>query len=204
MKRLTLFALVAVLSASCSAGGGGGGDAKPLVETPYYPLKIGNTWTYSVAGEQAKVVNKVVAHERKGDMMCAKIESTSDGKVIGSEHIGVTEQGIYRCALNGSEPSSPIQLFKLPPRVGDEWKLDAKVAGDKLTGKVKVDTEETNVPAGGFKQPFVARNTLEVNGRPFGTQNYFVKDIGLVKTQIDGLGGRKPAVLELEKFTLVK
>src|SRR5579885_1199326 len=112
-----------------------------LNETPYYPLKVGSTWHYR-AGE-SKFTIRVAGHEKVGDVTCALLETIREGKVVGSEHLAVTADGVYRYDFtlpqSQSDPKDktktvkqpvkqslkpPILILKLPPKSGDGWKVD--------------------------------------------------------------------------------
>jgi len=112
MKRLTTLAAALVILGAPIAWVRA--DDK-VGDSPYYPLKVGNAWTYNGPGN-TKLVNKVVGHEKIGDVMCAKIETQVDGKAVAFEHIGVTADGVYRYSLNGMKADKPILILKLPPR----------------------------------------------------------------------------------------
>src|SRR5437763_15343656 len=74
-------------------------------ESPYYPTKIGSTWTYRLGDK--KITAKVTKHEQKGGYMCALVESTIDGNPAASEHIAVTKEGLVRTSYGGQVPDKP-------------------------------------------------------------------------------------------------
>ena len=115
MERLVTLAAVIVLAASWTTARADDKDKDKVGVSPYYPLKVGNSWTYSGPMNVA-VVNKVVAHEKIGGVMCAKIETEVNGKVQGSEHIAINKDGIYRYTLNGKEFEKPIMILSCRPR----------------------------------------------------------------------------------------
>src|SRR5207248_9661704 len=124
MTRLAILAvLIALVNSLLIASG-----QDKLEESSYLPLKVGNSWTYQTfdGSRRITLVNKVVAHEKVGDAMCAKIETYVDGKAVANEHVAVTKDGIYRFTLNGQKLDKPAQLMKLPPMNGDERKIDTK------------------------------------------------------------------------------
>src|SRR4051812_24542641 len=57
-------------------------------ETPYYPLQIGNTWSYRIGDNRYSL--KVAKYEKVGDLNCARLEMVVNGKVVATEDIGVT------------------------------------------------------------------------------------------------------------------
>jgi hypothetical protein len=187
-----------------------------LKEMSFYPLKVGTTWHYR-AGE-SKFTIRVARHEKVGDTLCALLETTRDGKVVGSEHLAVTGDGIYRHDLTSpqvqSDPNDknkklktlvkqtlkpPILILKLPPRNGDGWKIDSKGDGKTFRGNFLVAEQEVTVPAGTYKTFRVASQDLEVNSLKPNITTYFAQGVGMVK-QIIEMGDAKIEI-ELEKFS---
>jgi hypothetical protein len=162
----------------------------------YYPMKIGNTWTYNGPG-MVKLVNKVVAHEKIDGVLCAKIETQVGGNVLAFEHIGVTADGIYRYSLNGVKVDKPVCILKLPAKPGTQWKVNAKVGAETITGQLKTTVEQVQVPAGTFRA-VVASGKMEGGGQVIEAANYFVQGVGIAKIKMDVAG--MSLVVELEKF----
>ena len=190
-----------------------------LKETPYYPLQVGTTWHYRCGDGKFSV--RVVKHEKVGDTLCALLESTRDGKVVGSEHLAVAADGVYRHDLTNyilpkrnaqvggktvpveqtvkETPKPPLLVLKLPPKKGDGWKIDSKGDGKAFQGGFKVDEQEVTVPAGTYKRTFrVISQDLEVNSLKPIITTYYAEGVGMVKQEIE-VGDAKAAI-ELEKF----
>lgn len=172
-----------------------------LAETEYYPLRVGTTWHYK-SGD-GKIIVRVVKHEKVGDVLCARLETTRDGKVVGTEHLAVTDEGVYRHDLtqpdaNGKmvthTPKPPIRVLKLPPKKGDNWKVDTDLAH----GRFNIDESEVKVPAGTYQTIRVRSEDLEINGlKPTFTWHY-AKNIGMVKQVMQE--GNVTVEIVLEKF----
>jgi hypothetical protein len=198
VKLRTLLAAVALaaLAAAARADDGPG-------ETPYYPLKVGTTWTYrdADAPAAAKVVVKVVKHEKVGDVPCARVETHSGGKATGFEHVAVTGDGVYRHSINGLRPDKPLLILKLPPQKGDEWPVAGKLGSETFAGTMTTAEETVAVPAGKY-QAFVVSGKVRVGDAALTTEHAFVKDVGVarIRTEVKGQAVR----LELEKFELGK
>jgi hypothetical protein len=184
-----------------------------LKETPYYPLQVGTTWHYR-AGE-GKFTIRVAKHEKVGDTLCALLETTRDGKVVGSEHLAVADDGVYRHDLTAMLPQPnasdktkeapitqemkpPILVLKLPPKKDSKWKVESKSGGQTFRGEFQMKEEEITVPAGSYKSWRVASQDLEVNAIKPTITTYFAEGVGMVKQVIE-VGDAK-AVIELEKF----
>src|SRR5438067_555865 len=76
-----------------------------LAESPYYPLKVGNTWHYK-AGE-AKIVFKVAKYEEFEKQLCARLETSVGDKVVAVEHVAVKDDGVYRHAYSNTKVDPP-------------------------------------------------------------------------------------------------
>ncbi len=197
MKRLVILAAALVAAASWTAAHAD--DTDKVGESPYYPLKIGTTWTYT-APMNKTIVAKVVAHEKKGGVMCAKIESSADGQVQGTEHIGITKDGIYRYTLNGKDADKPILILKLhdgAPKADDEWKIDAKIGSDEVSGTMRTADEKISVPAGKY-DAISAGGKLEAGNQSVTATSFFVKDVGVAKIKM--VINNQTIDVELTKF----
>lgn len=167
-------------------------------DDPYYPLKVGTTWHYRI-GEK-KLQTKVTKYEKVGDVMCARVETIIDGNPMGVEHIALTPEGVARFQINGTKPDKPLVFLKLPPKKGDTWKVDTKIATESIKGEYKTDETTVKVPESGDKE-YNAIQTVgdfDVNGQPAQFKYWFVKDKGIVKVLMV-LGGAD-VLMELEKF----
>ncbi len=201
LKRLLLIWLVLSLAAAELAA------QDRLRETPYYPLKVGTSWHYR-AGESRFTI-RVVRHEKVGDVLCALLETIRDGKVVGSEHLAVAGDGIYRHDLTSSQLQSdakdktktvkvpvkqtlkpPILILKLPPKQGESWKVDSKGDGKTFRGTFQLAEQEITVPAGTYKTIRVASQDLEVNSLKPTITTFFAQGVGMVK-QIIEMGDAK-------------
>jgi hypothetical protein len=183
-----------------------------LKDTPYYPLQVGTTWHYR-SGD-SKFTVRVVKHEKVGDTLCALLESKRDDKVVGSEHLAVTADGVYRHDLTSLLPKSdakdkavpavtetpkpPLLVLKLPPKKGERWKIDSKSDGKVFRGGYKVDEEEVTVPAGKYKTFRVVSIDLEVNALKPSITTYYAEGVGMVKQTLE-VGDAKAEIV-LEKF----
>jgi hypothetical protein len=203
MKRL---AVLAVLVGTAVAVPARAADDK--VETsPYFPTKVGSTWTYKAANLpiDGKVVYKVVKHEKVGDTMCAFLELSIDGRVLPNttDAFAVKKDGVYRYTLYERKLDTPVLVLKLPPKKGEDWKIDSKLGENKVSCKFTVTEEKLTVPAGKY-DAFEVRGKVEVSGKVEGGSqtieltNFYVKDIGIAKIKAD-IGGLL-LEFELEKF----
>jgi len=193
MKRQSTLALTLALL----LGGPGVLPAQEkLKESEYYPLKVGTTWHYRAGG--GKLTVRVARNEKVGDVLCALVEAVVEGEVKCSEHIAVHGDGLYRHALNGQRVEPPLRFLKLPPRGGESWAAESKVAGMSLKVSFTAGAEEVEVPAGKYQTAVVRTSDVEVSDLKFTTGVWYARGVGMVKTVLSA--GENDVVLELEKF----
>ena len=166
-------------------------------ESPYYPVKVGDTWTYKIAGQDQKIQIKISKHEKVGDVTCAVLEVSVGGNVVATEYVSPQADGVYRLKGMNQDVTPPLRFLKLPPKKGDTWKIDSKVGPLQVKGDCSTEEGDVTVPAGKYKA-MVVKNDLELGGMKVTTTYYFAKDVGMVK-QIADINGVN-IVLELEKF----
>jgi hypothetical protein len=193
-----------------------------MPRTPNYPLQVGAAWNYKAGdnrftvrvakyekvGEKASGVlaarlevvvgKKVRAYEHVGVTPEGVVRYSVGKKVRAYEHVGVTPGGVVRYSLEGKEAKPPVLFLKLPPKEGETWRVESRVAGQLLKGAFKGGEEEVKVPAGTYKAVTVTSQDLEVNGVKTKVVCYYAEDVGLVK-QVQEMAGRK-VVIELEKY----
>src|SRR5207253_6013757 len=129
---------------------------------------------------------------------CAVVEALANGKAVASEHLAAKKDGVYRLAGNGMKVDPPVLVLKLPPRKGDRWKIDSKVAGLTVQGTLAVAEEAVAVPAGKYQAVSVHSDDMKLDGKAVTITQWFAPGVGLVK-QVADFGGKK-TTLELEKF----
>jgi hypothetical protein len=213
MKRLAIWLALVVLVAALAPpppadafdwrypDAGAADDAlEPMQD--YYPLQVGNTWTYQVpAAPGTKIVAKVTKYEQVGSVWCARLETELNGNVTAYEHIAVRNDGIYRYSFNGIQVDRPVKILPLPARAAEQWTVKAKAGNETITGEMKT-TEET-VQVGGAKyKALVAGGKVEASGQTIQIANYFVRGIGVAKIKMEIAG--QTVEVNLEKFERAK
>jgi hypothetical protein len=168
-------------------------------ETPYYPLKVGSTWTYKFSNSEERLTIRVARHEKIGNLDCAVMEASARGMVTASEYVAVQADGVYRVkGSKGEMVTPPFPFFKLPPKKGDTWTISSKAGTIEIRGKGSTDDEkEVQVPAGKYKA-WVVNNDLEVGSQRISTTYYFASGVGMIKqtVRIQGMD----MGFELEKY----
>lgn len=173
-------------------------------EPTWFPVRVGTVWHYR-SGE-TKFEVRVASHEKAAGAPAARLETVKGGKVIATELVQVTRDGIYRLGvdlLKGDQKVTelaqpPILLLKLPPKKGESFSVDSKVEGRAYKGTFKIGEDEIMVPAGKFKTMVVAGQDLEVEGLKPALTTWYAENVGMVK-QVLGAGDQK-VVIELEKY----
>lgn len=167
----------------------------PIVENPYYPFKVNTTWTYK-SSDGKQVVIKVTKHEKVGNILCARVEGSQDGKILGAEDVAVTSEGICRFQP-GEGPAMSVCILKYPLATSP-WKVESRIKEEVVKGTFTPGKEDVTVPLGKF-QTVTASGDLDVGTMKIAVTYYFAKDVGMVKQTIK-YGDKPLVVLELEKF----
>lgn len=162
-----------------------------------YPLEIGNTWTFRVSGQEERFTIKVAALEKVGDFECFRLEATLKDKPVGTEHLLVAKNGIFRARTDKDDVSPPVCILQFPSKKGDSWKGEYKLGGKAATALFVADTETVTVPAGKFTTISVQADLSEMGGR-VRTTLWFAPKVGVVKQTLEE--GKRVITLELEKF----
>ncbi len=190
-----------------------GQEKARMLETPWYPLQLGNKWiykaTYKDRNTDAKCEYRVTAIEEFGGTLCAKVDLFIDGKPQSFQHLSVSETGLYRQGFEGNRPDNPVLLLKLPPKAGETWPVESKATGKKITQVLKGEftTEAAEIKIGDktYKTIGVIGKDLDANGLKFTTKSYYAENVGLVKqVVIVGETMKQETVLELEEFVPAK
>jgi hypothetical protein len=202
MKRLAYMSLVLSL---CLAVRAGRAEDKPL-ETSWYPLRVGTTWHYRVG--DTKFQMRVAAHEKVGDVLCARVEMLKDGKVSAVEHIGVTDKGVCRFQLEATRgdqklvetPKPPILLLPLPPKKGENFTVNSRVdpSGKAYKGTFKIAEQDVTVGGKQYKCVVVLGEDVEADGLKPNLSTWYAENVGMVKQTI-AIDNQKIDI-ELEKF----
>jgi hypothetical protein len=172
-----------------------------MTETPYFPLQVGNTWTYRVGDN--KIIYRVSKHEKVGDLLCARVEMLMGDSVKSYEHIAVKDDGVYRCSFEGKETKPPICILKLPPKKDQSWDVATTVGGESLKGSFKSGAEDgVKVPADTYKTITTSSKDLDAAGMKIDCTYWFAEKVGMVKQEITVMNQK--VLLELEKFEPAK
>src|SRR5262245_12534285 len=98
MHRALVLACLLCLPAPLAAQG-------KLPDVPLFPLKVGTRWQYRCGKDT--IVVRVAAHEKVGDVLCARLEATG-GDRKSTEHLAVRPDGVYRHQAAGKKIEPPL------------------------------------------------------------------------------------------------
>jgi hypothetical protein len=182
---------------------------KPEVETPFFPLKDGSTWSYRVtdgSNKEQKFTVKVTGYETKDGNKCAKLETRRDKDLVSTEFVTVKKDGVYRCEYAGGKIDPPMLFFKFQdkdpkkaPKPNENWKIESKVDGKEFKGTcVAGEAKGVKVPAKTYDTVTVTIKDMKVDNMVATVVYYFAPEVGMVKQEIE-YGGQKLRV-ELEKY----
>lgn len=189
---VVLAASTAVVAQQPAPGAPAGSD--------FYPLKVGNKWTYKV-GDATTIEMKV----DKVDAGEATLKTYVNGKEVANESVKAAADGVFRTKINGTPISPPVKFLALPVKKGAEWPVDSKinVSGQEhaIKGKftIKDDKEKLKVRDKDYEAVEVDGPEFDIAGTKTAVKYWFVPGKGVVKLTYNIAGNE--AVLELTEFT---
>jgi hypothetical protein len=180
MRRLLPILLAAILFAP---GAPGAPVPKHLAgDRPvyYFPTTVGAKWVYDdTNGDYVVVVTRV--EERKGTRVVTVERETGDGRVP-EEVMEVSATGFVRTHYPGGVLDPPLEILKVPFKVGDSWPFRL----DGCEGTKTISAVETiKVPAGTFEAVRVDTEYTRANQRRL-VRSWYAPGIGLLRMTEDG------------------
>jgi hypothetical protein len=145
----------------------------------YYPLKVGNQWTYELRsfGEKQTLAISIVS-EKDGFFF------DSTNAALRHDDTGLRDRNRY--------------LIENPLEVGRKW---ISVQSVQSTEHFEITSvgEPCSSKAGSFANCVTVRSTSEVRpGRRLVIESTYAKNVGLVALQTEQLEGNSPATTQLE------
>jgi hypothetical protein len=177
-----------------------GKDKGKRPPTPnYWPLEVGNTWTYKLEalGKSLDIRSTIRNIDKINDMPLARMETTENEEVAGSEHLQQSATGVFRHLYNGVEIEPPICILKYPLKGGEKWKGKGKIGNELIIYSGDAREEEVKVAAGKFKTIRVDLR-VDVKGEPILTTYWFAENVGIVRQTVQI--GDIDLVMDLQKF----
>jgi hypothetical protein len=194
--------LTALLALACLARPAAADD--PASAPSLFPLAVGNTWTYKVSGQDDRFVVRVTTREMVGSQMCFKLEASLKDKVVATEHVAFTKDGLCRFRVEHEDVEPPVCILKVPvPK--RTWTEKYTLGSRDASATFATRTEDTTVPAGKFPKATVVSVWM---GEPRTPETrapratvWYAPGVGPIKQVVGDEGkGRFPFVLDLEKF----
>ncbi len=206
LRLLPIYGIAFLMASSFAAAQPAKKDEKKdnaAEQANYYPLQVGNKWEYrvDVAGTSAQAVSRIAKIETIDGAPLARLEAKVNDKDVATEHLRVTDKGVFRYRNNNQEINPPVCLLRYPAKSGDKWDGDITVGKEKGNYSCETKDDNVEVPAGKFKTLKVTV-TLQAKGQNVTTSYWFAKDVGFVKQTVEA--GDLNINMELEKFELAK
>ena len=192
-QRVWFDDLIAANAQQNNTAGGTGGAAVDLQnETAYYPLAVGNTWTYSMQPE-GSFTNAVTAQTGPAEFV---LNNSISGNANMLKH-----EGNY---LTDSHEKGTMQLMlRDASAVGETWEIKFKANGfdnilamtvkEALPSKTVGDKTYTDVLMVESESKMVFNGTLMPLN--FFTQYYYAKGVGLILTTSSGGGNMAAGIV---------
>jgi hypothetical protein len=172
-----------------------------LLENPFFPLREGTEWTYSVGDK--KVVLRVGKAEVVNKIPCVILETQREGLAI-TEHVTVKPDGVYRVKALRYEVDPAVCFLKWPIMAKTEktWKGEARIGGENFSAVFRQEEGRVATPTGELPALIVHCEVNRAKGENLHITTYYVRSRGMVK-QVQKLGD-KEIVLTLEKMDETK
>lgn len=152
-----------------------------MPEFPYYPLKVGNVWTY-INGDGTVYTNEVTEHDALNNRF--KMVNSVVGRPV---TVFVDEEGLKSDAIEGGKF---LLMLKSNPQVGDTWTLEfiANTLQNQLVATVKQTDASVGVEGQTYSNVLIVETESKVfvNGSwmsiNYLTQYNYAAGVGLVLT----------------------
>src|ERR671933_109593 len=103
--------------------------APPPIED-LFPLAVGNQLTYRVDRQEEKFVVRVSRQEMVGEQTCFVLEGHLRDRVVATEHLAFTKDGLTRFRADKEEVVPPVTVLKVPNSRAVNWTVAKYQLGD--------------------------------------------------------------------------
>lgn len=126
--------------------------AAPLTAAQLYPLAQDAEWHYTMHSEKGiwEMSYQVAKLESENDQQAYRVEMVLDKKIVLTEHLHQTPEGLFRSRLQDARLSPPLLLLKNPVEPGQQWTTKTQIGAQELTIECAVESERVKVPAGEY------------------------------------------------------
>lgn len=177
--RLICLALLLSVSACRHAASAENAEANRPKVREYYPLKVGNQWTYELRSFGEKQTRTIsIVGEKDGFFL------DSTNAVLRHDDTGLRDRNRY--------------LIENPLEAGRKW---ISVQSVQSTEHFEITSvgESCSSRAGKFSNCVTVRSTNDVRpGRTLVIESTYAKDVGLVALQTQQIEGNNPPTTQLE------
>jgi hypothetical protein len=183
------------------------------VSRDYYPLAIGNKWTYKDSDGSIidfEIVDTIAIEAVGVTAFVKQMTSSAIEDAANFSYIARSSDGIYQYGMGGSNSggdtltfSPELPIYKFPPILRESWEAEFDVklefgffVGNGTAVYKVVSQEELTVEAGTFQDVFLIEEdfTWELDGDRIDhiiTSHWLAPDVGVVKfTQEETIGGQ--------------
>lgn len=166
----------------------------------YYPLALGNSWTYWGAGskKKGKIFIEVIKAETVNDAQWFTLDGHFHGRYIGSEILRVTKDGIFRHRAGGEDLDPPLPVLKFPVKDGDRWEWHGWVKGQSVKVITSVKLEEIKSDDGTHHIAIVDATIKSKRGIRIPARAWYVPNVGMTKMVMNV--GLETVVAKLQEF----
>lgn len=164
-------------------------------DAEYYPVKIGTQWTFKIGEQADRFVWTAVKTEKVGTQECIVFEGKLKDQVVGSEHVAILKNGIFRFKLGENVIDPPVCFFKSNAK-GESWKQDFKLGETSTSAKYTASIEDVEVPAGKYKDAILIQTEASDKDAQVKASIWFVKNVGMVKQSFEFGNVKYSLVLE--------
>jgi len=189
MRHIVLFAALFPIPAL--------GDEPVAPGEELFPLALGNSWTYRVSGQDDRFIVRAAKKEMVGDQTCFLLEARLRDRVVATEHVAFTKEGLCRFRVDKEDVQPPVCVLQLTATKTNKWKKTYQLGGRSATANFSASAGEVTVLAVKYKTVNVVADINDAPGRVTTTISY-ADGVGPVKQVINE--GKRILVLELEKF----
>ena len=183
------------------------------VSRDYYPLAIGNKWTYKDGDGNIidfEIVDNINIEVLGVDVFVKQMTISDLEEAANFTYINLGSDGIYQYGMGGSNAggdtitfSPELPLYKFPPISRESWEAEFDVklefgyfVGNGVSVYQVIAKEELTVEAGTFQNVFHIKEdfTWELDGNQLDhiiTHHWLASDVGIIKfTQEETIGGQ--------------
>jgi hypothetical protein len=157
----------------------------------YYPLRIGNTWTYRQVENGRRYEQKVTEKVQIDNKEAVVVETSIRGQ---KEYYTINPEGIYtlmRSFKTNSFRFEPLQYFiKYPVKIGDSWEQNGSLidSSNKLSFTYRTQYYYTGVtkvvvPAGSFTAVKMLMEIQTSDGSHSTIVRYIAEGVGIVREE---------------------